>query len=83
MNNSKTLGLKLLSEIKTPSKIQIVGFSGDHLMIQRLKEMGVHKGLELEFISQGPLKGPMIYRFGNTVLALRPQEAACIQIQTA
>lgn len=83
MNNSKTLDLKLLSEIKTPSQLRVVGFSGDHLIIERLKEMGLHKGLELEYIGRAPLKGPMIYRFGNTVLALRAKEAACIQIQTA
>lgn len=83
MNNSQVLGLKLLSEIKTPSRLQVIGFSGDHLIIERLKEMGLHKGLEIEFVGRAPLQGPMIYRFGNTILALRAQEAACIQIQTA
>jgi Fe2+ transport system protein FeoA len=84
MSDLKTLALEKelqLSKLKKPAKCQIIGFIGEHLMIERLKEMGLHKGLQIEFIGRSPLWGPFLYRFGNTILALRPREAACIQIQ--
>lgn len=87
MSDNKTLDHQQLSEFKprgsfgsAVNKCKIVAFNGDHLIIERLKEMGLHQGLEIEFVGQAPLLGPLVYRFGNTVLALRPQEAACIQI---
>ena len=81
MTSNQTLAPSQLSMLKKPGSCEIVGFSGEHLMIERLKEMGLHKGLHIEFIGRSPLKGPYLYRFGNTILALRSQEAACIQIK--
>lgn len=61
--------------------IRIQGFSGDPLVIERLKEMGLHQGLELEPVGRAPFGGPLLFRFGSTVLALRTEEAACTLIQ--
>jgi ferrous iron transport protein A len=49
-------------------------------MIERLKEMGLHQGLEVSFVGRAPFRGPLLYRFGNTVLALRLEEASCALI---
>ena len=62
-------------------KTIIVGFSGEPLVSERLKEMGLHQGLEIEMIGRAPFGGPILFQFGNTVLALRIEEAECAIIQ--
>jgi len=61
--------------------VEVVGFCGEPLLIERLKELGFHQGLKLQLVGQAPFGGPQLYRFGNTVLALRYEEAACTLIQ--
>lgn len=65
-----------------PSKARIEGFAGDVTVIERLKEMGLHQGLEVQPVGRAPFGGPLLFRFGNTVLALRVEEAQCALIQT-
>jgi ferrous iron transport protein A len=62
-------------------RARIEGFSGDSVLVERLKEMGLHQGLEVTPVGRAPFGGPLLYRFGNTVLALRYEEAQCAQIQ--
>jgi Fe2+ transport system protein FeoA len=59
---------------------RVAGFCGEPEKVERLKEMGIHQGLEVSFIGRAPLKGPLLFRFGNTVLALREEEASCALI---
>ncbi len=63
-------------------KARIEGFHGDSTVVERLKEMGLHQGLEVTPVGRAPFGGPMLFRFGNTVLALRLEEAQCALIQT-
>jgi len=64
-----------------PLRARVQGFSGDGTVIERLKEMGIHQGLEIQIVGQAPFGGPLLFRFGNTVLALRSEEAECTLIQ--
>jgi ferrous iron transport protein A len=68
---------------KTPAALRarIEGFNGDSVLVERLKEMGLHQGLEVTPVGRAPFGGPLLYRFGNTVLALRYEEAQCALIQ--
>ncbi len=71
-----------LAEVKnTNSKAIISDFQGESLLIERLKEMGLYQGLEIELVGHAPFGGPMLFQFGNTVLALRNEEALCVKIQ--
>lgn len=63
-------------------RAKVQGFCGDQLVIERLKEMGLHQGLEVQAVGQAPFGGPLLFRFGNTVLALRREEAECTLIET-
>lgn len=77
MSTSKTLqDLNVSLEKGT-----ITGFAGDALVGDRLKEMGIHLGIEVTFVGKAPFRGPRLYKFGNTVLALRKEEAVCALIQ--
>lgn len=74
-----------IEQLKQPPNKQqlarIHSFSGDHLIAERLKEMGVYPGLELQVVGRAPFCGPFLFRFGNTVLALRSEEAVCAIVQ--
>ncbi len=63
------------------SQAEITGFTGDSLLIDRLKELGLYQGLIIENVGQAPFGGPLLYRFGGTILALRVEEAKCLLVK--
>ena len=65
-------------EALTP--VTITGFLGDNVIVERLKEMGFHQGLEVFVAGYAPFGGPLLFRFGSTVLALRREEASCLLV---
>lgn len=58
----------------------ILALQGTQILCERLHELGLRPGLELEFWGRAPFHGPLLYRFRNTMLALREEEASCIQV---
>ena len=68
----------LALDLKHSKNAIIGGFDGDQDTIERLKEMGLYEGLQIESLGQAPLAGPQIFRFANTILALRKEEALCV-----
>jgi Fe2+ transport system protein FeoA len=69
------------SSLKKNQRACIVGFLGPLPIIERLQELGLHKGDEITFVGRAPMRGPLLLRLGATVLALRQEEAQCLQIQ--
>lgn len=65
------------SAIKIGQKLTVVGFTGEALLIERLREIGLYQGLELVYLGRAPFKGPLLIQFDNTSFALRPEEARC------
>ncbi len=76
-------GMKLseLKKSQAPVKLRIQGFAGDDLVIERLHEIGLHRGCDLVYIGNAPLGGPMLIEFGATVIGLRDEESVCLLIQ--
>ena len=76
--------IELVDFVDKNSRAEIVGFKCDTeatcLMVERLKEMGLYEGLMLEYLGQAPFGGPLLYRFSGTVVALRVEEARCLQV---
>jgi Fe2+ transport system protein FeoA len=73
----------VLSEVKSfPLNVEVTGFHGAAVLIERLHEIGLHKGCKLVVLGQAPLKGPLLVEFQTTVLALRDEESACLEIQS-
>ncbi len=56
---------------------EIIGFSGDQAVCERLHEMGLHQGVVLKVVGRAPWKGPWLVQFKTTCIALRIEEAAC------
>ncbi|HYF50070.1 MAG TPA: FeoA family protein [Planctomycetota bacterium] len=48
---------------------------------QRLMEMGVYDGVELEVVRFAPLGDPMELRVQGYNLSLRKSEAACVRVE--
>jgi ferrous iron transport protein A len=53
---------------------------GDQGITERLMDMGLHPGVELELIGRMPMGGPLIVRVETTFLALREEEAMCLKV---
>lgn len=70
-----------LSQQSLSKRGQVLGFCGDAALIERLKELGLHAGVCLEYLGRAPFRGPLLFRWGVTVLALREEEAMCPRIQ--
>jgi Fe2+ transport system protein FeoA len=70
-----------LSELRPGIKAQLEGLRGPSELVERLREMGLHKGVELSLLQRSPFAGPMIFVVSNTVIALRAAEAECVLIQ--
>jgi Fe2+ transport system protein FeoA len=72
-----------MSQMQVKAKqMEIVDFCGPIETIERLIEIGLRKGMHIEFCGQAPFYGPLLYRAGTTTYALRPEEAECTLIKT-
>jgi ferrous iron transport protein A len=60
---------------------RIVAVSGEDGLVQRLMEMGMLEGDEVEVLAVAPLGGPLEVRLGDYRLSLRRSEAARIEIE--
>lgn len=58
--------------------LEIADFQGPAEVLERLQEMGLHCGSRVKLVGQAPFGGPLLFRFGTTVIALRQDEAQCI-----
>jgi len=60
---------------------QILAFSNNDPLSTKLREIGFAEGDEVELLARGPLGGwPISVRLNRTVIALRKEEAALIEI---
>lgn len=52
--------------------------SGNRELVQRLFDLGLHPGLEIEVISRVSFSSVVIIQYGPTRLALNSEEFACL-----
>ncbi len=69
-----------LSEIKKDGQFEVLGVESDELR-ERLTEMGVYKGLKGRLVRHLPFGGPVILQAGESLFAVRREDAQWIQIQ--
>jgi ferrous iron transport protein A len=70
-----------LDQLKKADRATVVAMAGDPAVVQRLLEMGVMEGEEIEVLAVAPLGDPIEIRCGNSRLSLRRHDAAGIQIR--
>lgn len=69
-----------LSEIKTGTKVKILSFNNDDLVL-KLMEMGCLPGEEVVMWKKAPLGDPVYILVSGYSLSLRVDEAAAIEVE--
>ena len=70
-----------LEQLAPGQRGRIVALAGDDVMVQRLMEMGMLEGDDVEVLAVAPLGGPMEVRLGDYRLSLRRSEAARVEVE--
>lgn len=70
-----------LAQLVVGQRGRILSLSGDPIVVQRLMEMGVLEGDEVELLAIAPLGDPIEVRLGDSRLSFRRREATQIQVE--
>lgn len=74
--------MKTLNQLTPGQRATVKGVTGEGSAIyQRLMEMGVFEGAELEVVRFAPLGDPMEVRLHGYHLSLRKAEAAAVSVE--
>jgi ferrous iron transport protein A len=69
-----------LDQLVKGDRAVVASLSGEPALVQRLFEMGIYEGEEIEIVALAPLGDPIEIRCGDGRLSLRRREAAGIQV---
>jgi Fe2+ transport system protein FeoA len=69
-----------LTAVPAGTECFVVGVDGDCPFLSRLRELGVEEGSALVVVRAAPA---LVVRLGETRIALRSDEAACVSVCTA
>jgi Fe2+ transport system protein FeoA len=72
-----------LDQLRPGQRGRVVALAGGDALVQRLLEMGLFEGEEVEVVGFAPLGDPMVVRLGDYRLSLRRSEAARVQVESA
>ena len=70
--------MQSLDQLRVGQRAVVAAVEGDPFLLQRLMEMGLMEGEEIEVLALAPLGDPIEIRTGNSRLSLRKREAAGI-----
>lgn len=60
--------------------LEIGSVAGDSAIATRLRELGFRPGVKIQVLGQAPFGGPFLVQIHTNVLALRRNEAECLQV---
>jgi len=69
-----------LDQLTLGQRCRVESLKGDDMLLQRLLEMGLLEGEEVEVIAVAPLGDPVEIRLRDYRLSLRRQEAARVAV---
>lgn len=69
-----------LDQLRPGQRGRVSALAGNDALVQRLMEMGLFEGEELEVIALAPLGDPIEIRLGDSRLSLRRSEAARVEV---
>ncbi|MES3039349.1 MAG: FeoA family protein [Bdellovibrionota bacterium] len=75
------MNLSSVRHLASGSQFEITAFVGEDLVRERLHELGLRHGLVLEYRGAAPWGGPLIFHFKAVSIALRPEEASCLEVK--
>jgi Fe2+ transport system protein FeoA len=72
--------MSTLDQLHVGQRCRVEGLQGDDVLVQRLLEMGLLDGEEVEVINIAPLGDPIEIRLRDYRLSLRRREAARVSV---
>lgn len=72
--------MPFLDQLRPGQRGRIESLTGNDTLTQRLMEMGLFEGEEIEVIALAPLGDPLEIRLGDSRLSLRRGEAARVNV---
>jgi ferrous iron transport protein A len=69
-----------LDRLRPGQRGRVSALAGNDGLVQRLREMGLFEGEEIELLAWAPLGDPLEIRLGDSRLSLRRAEAARVQV---
>jgi ferrous iron transport protein A len=69
-----------LDQLQPGQRGRILSLQGDATVSQRLMELGMLEGAEIEMVGFAPLGDPMEVRLGTARLTLRRRDAVSVEI---
>lgn len=70
-----------LNDLPIKHTAEIMTIEGDEEKLQRLTELGVRSGKNLQILQKTPFNGPIIIQIDQSLIALRSEEALCITLK--
>ncbi len=70
-----------LDQLRPGQRGRVVALAGGDALVQRLLEMGLLEGEEVEVVAFAPLGDPLEVRLRDYRLSLRRSEAARVQVE--
>lgn len=70
----------LMSNLKPGKKVRILEIKGTDIE-RRLYGLGIINGSNLELVSIHPFKGPLVFKVGNTILAVGREIAKSVEVE--
>lgn len=64
------------------TKFKIIGFQGDDIVVQRLRDLGFYTGDPIEIIGKTWLKDPIFVQVRRAIVALRQEEFECLKLES-
>ena len=69
-----------LNELKCGQKADVLNISNNSNIARRLLDMGMISGTKVECVLESPVKNPKAYFIRGAVIAIRNEDANCIEI---
>lgn len=70
-----------LDQLRPGDRAEVTAVAGDPALVQRLSELGLFEGEEIEFLATAPLGDPVEIRLGNARISLRKAEAVGVSVR--
>jgi ferrous iron transport protein A len=82
MSHQKAVPPSSIFDLPAGETVTLSSLEGDVTIAERLMDMGLHPGVQIELVGRLPLGGPLVIRIESSFLALREEEAQCLKIKT-
>lgn len=70
-----------LTDLPIKHTAEIVNIEGHPEKLQRLTELGLRSGKQIQVLQKAPFNGPIVIQVEQSLIALRSEEALCITLK--